>query len=93
MLLNKVDFAVPASQVRGTRDNILQQFAERAQYSGLGADYFEKNSEKILKDAEESATRQVRLWYIIDAIAQAENIAEGDDRGKKVIDFILANTK
>ena len=88
-LLKDADFAVPASQVRGTRDNILEQFAQRAQYSGLGADYFEKNSEKILKDAEESATRQVRLWYIIDAIAKAENIPEGDDRAKKVIDLLV----
>lgn len=93
LLLKKVDFDVPSAQVRSTRDNILQQFAERAQYSGLGADYFEKNSEKILKDAEESATRQVRLWYIIDAIGKAENIPEGDDRGKKVMDLILANAK
>lgn len=88
-LLKGADFAVPSTQVRGTRDNILEQFAQRAQYSGLGADYFEKNSEKILKDAEESATRQVRLWYIIDAIAKAENIPEGDDRAKKVIDLLV----
>ena len=93
MLLKKVDFDVPSTQVRGTRDGILQQFAERAQYSGLGADYFEKNSEKILKDAEESATKQVRLWYLIDAIAKAENIPEGDDRGKKVMELILSNAK
>lgn len=93
ILLKKVDFQVPASQVRGVRDRILNQFAERAQYSGLGADYFEKNSEKILKDAEDSATNQVRLWYIIDAIGEAENIPAGDDRGKKVIDLILANAK
>lgn len=93
MLLKKVDFDVPSAQVRSTRDNILQQFAERAQYSGMGAEYFEKNSEKILKDAEDRAIRQVRLWYIIDAIAKAENIPEGDDRGKKVMDLILANAK
>ena len=93
LLLKKADFDVPSTQVRAARDGLLRQFAERAQYSGLGADYFEKNSEKILKDAEESATRQVRLWYVIDAIAKAENIPEGDDRGKKVMEFVLANTK
>ena len=93
-LLKKADFDVPESQVRRAMDGILHQLAERAQYSGLPADYFEKNRDQILKDAEENGTKQVRLWYIIDAIAKAENIeAKDEERGKKVLDFILANAK
>ncbi|MDY3228871.1 MAG: trigger factor [Kiritimatiellia bacterium] len=93
-LLKKADFDVPQSQVRRAMDGILHQLAERAQYSGLPADYFEKNREQILKDAEENGTKQVRLWYLIDAIAKAENIeAKDEERGKKVLDFILANAK
>ena len=93
-LLKKADFDVPESQVRRAMDGILHQLAERAQYSGLPADYFEKNRDQILKDAEENGTKQVRLWYLIDAIAKAENIeAKDEERGKKVLDFILANAK
>ena len=93
-LLKKADFDVPQSQVRRAMDGILHQLAERAQYSGLPADYFEKNRDQILKDAEEHGTKQVRLWYLIDAIAKAENIeAKDEERGKKVLDFILANAK
>ena len=93
-LLKKADFDVPESQVRRAMDGYLQQLAERAQYSGISADYFEKNRDKILKDAEATATRQVRLWYVIDAIAKAENIeAKDEEKGKKVIDFVLANVK
>ena len=56
--------------------------------------YFEKNRDKILKDAEDAATKQVRLWYVLEAIAKAENIeAKDEERGKKVIDFVLANVK
>ena len=94
LLLRKADFDVPPSQVRRATDGYLSQLAERAQYSGLNAEYFEKNRDKILKDAEESATKQVRLWYVIDAIAREEKIeAKDDERGKKVIDFVLANAK
>ncbi len=94
MLMKKVDFDVPQSQVRSAMDGVLSQFAQRAQYSGLDADYFEKNRDKILKDAEETAEKQVRIWYVFDAIAKAENIeAKDDEKGKKVIDFILANAK
>jgi hypothetical protein len=36
----------------------------------------------------------VRLWYVIDAIAEAEKLeAKDDEKGKKVIEFILANAK
>ena len=94
MLMKKVDFDVPQSQVRHAMDGVLNEYAQRAQYSGLPADYFEKNRDKILKDAEEAATKQVRIWYVFDAIAKAENIeAKDEERAKKVIDFILANAK
>lgn len=94
LLLKKADFDVPASQVRRAMDGYLHEFAQRAQYSGLNAEYFEKNRDQILKDAETAATRQVRLWYIIEAIADAEKIeAKDDEKGKKVIDFVLANVK
>ena len=75
-------------------DRYLQDLAQRAQYSGLDASYFEKNADKIRKDAEENATKQVRVWYLIDAIAREEKIeAKDEERGKKVIDFVLANAK
>ena len=94
LLLKKSDFDVPGSQVQRVKDGILAELSERAKYSGLGADYFEQNREKIDEDATKSAVNQVRLWYIIDAIAAAEKIeAKDNERGKKVIEFLLANTK
>ena len=94
LLMKKVDFDVPESQVRRAMDGYLQELAQRAQYSGLDAGYFEKNRDKILKDAEETASRQVRLWYVIEAIAKAEKIeANDEERGKKVMEFVLANAK
>ena len=94
LLLKKSDFDVPGSQVQRVKDGILAELAERAKYSGLGADYFEQNREKIDEDATKSAVNQVRLWYIIDAIAAAEKIeAKDNERGKKVVEFLLANTK
>ena len=94
LLLKKADFDVPASQVRQQMDRTLGEFAQRAQYSGLSPEYFEQNRDKILKDAEDAATKQVRLWYIIEAIAKAEKIeAKPEEMGKKVIEYILANAK
>jgi len=94
LLMKKVDFDVPPTQVRRAMDNYLQELAQRAQYSGLSAEYFEKNRDQILKDAEAAAERQVRLWYVISAIAKEEKIeAKDDELGKKVVEFILQNAK
>ena len=94
LLLKKVDFDVPETQVRRAMDGYLQELAQRAQYSGLDASYFEQNRDKIMKDAEEAATRQVRLWYVLDEIVKAEQIeAKDEEKGKKAIEFVLANAK
>ena len=94
LLLKKADFDVPETQLRNATDSMLGQYAERAQYSGLGADYFEKNRDKIKADAEAAALRQVRLWYVIEAIAKAEGLdPKAGDVGKKVIELVLANAK
>ena len=93
-ILKKADFDVPESMVRRGMDSYLEQLEQRAQYAGLSADYIKENQEKILADAREYATKQVRMWYIIDEIAKAEKIeAKDDERGAKVLEFVLANAK
>ena len=74
LLLKKADFAVPPSLVKRQMQNYIQELAQRAQYQGLPADYIEKNREEILKTAEETGTRQVRLSYILLGIAAEEKI-------------------
>lgn len=94
LLMKKVDFDVPESQIEAQTQRYLADLLERAKYMGLTAEYFEKNREQILKDANENAERQVRLWYVIDAIAKEEKMeAKEEDVGRKVIDLILANAK
>lgn len=93
LLLKKADFDVPGSVVERAADAWLEDFAKRAKYAGLDDGYFAKNREKILKDAEEHAEKQVRLFYLLDAIAKAENIASGEDANKKALDLVIANAK
>lgn len=78
LLLKKADFAVPPSLVQRQIQSYLQDLAQRAQYSGMSADYIEQNRDKILADAEANAVRQVRLSYILLGIAKAENIEVTD---------------
>ncbi len=73
-LLKKADFDVPPSLVRQQTQNALEELAQRAQYSGLPADYFEKNRDQIIADATNSAYRRVRLTYILLGIAKEEGL-------------------
>lgn len=79
LLLKKADFGVPPCLVRQQTERFLRDFAQRAQYSGLPADYFEKNRDSILADADNNAVRQVRISYILAAIADKEDIKIGEE--------------
>ena len=90
LLLKKADFDVPASLVRRQTQNYLQDLAQRAQYAGLSADYIEQNRDSILADAENHATKQVRLSYILEGIAKEENLELSDDEIEKAMEKIAA---
>jgi len=90
LLLKKADFDVPPSLVQRQIQSYLQDLAQRAQYSGMSADYIEKNRDKILADAETSAIRQVRLSYILLGIAKAEGLEASDDDVKAALEKMAA---
>ena len=94
LLMRKVDFAVPKCQVYGALDGVLEEFKQRAMISGVDPAQLEQNKDKIREDAEKAAEQRVRLWYVLDAIAEAEKIeAKDEEKGRKVLEFILANAK
>jgi len=101
LLLKKSDFDVPPALVRRQTEVYLTDLARRAQYTGLTAEYFEKNRDKILADAEDHAKKQVRLSYILDRIATEEKIESTEtdeqkkqqDRAEKALDRVLAEAK
>ncbi|MBP5791725.1 MAG: trigger factor [Kiritimatiellae bacterium] len=95
MLLKKVDFDVPSSMYSKVGQELLNQYIERARQAGLDDEYIKKNHAKIMEEVKESALRQIRLWFVFEAIAKAENIEvkEGENIGTKVVDLVLANSK
>ena len=90
LLLKKCDFDVPASLVRRQTAAYLKDLEQRAQYAGLSGDYIEQNRDKILADAENHAVQQVRLGYVREEIAKAENIEIAEDDIEKGLERIAA---
>ena len=79
LLLKKADFDVPPSLVRRQTQSTLEELAQRAQYSGLPADYFQQNRDQILAEATNSAIRRVRLSYILLGIAKEEGLEVSEE--------------
>ncbi len=90
LLLKKCDFDVPASLVRRQTAAYLRDLEQRAQYAGLSGDYIDQNRDKILADAENHAVQQVRLGYVLEAIAKTENIEITEDDIEKGLERIAA---
>ena len=90
LLLKKCDFDVPASLVRRQTQAYLRDLEQRAQYAGVSGDYIDQNRDKILADAENHAVQQVRLGYVLEAIAKAENIEISEDDITKGLERIAS---
>ena len=86
----------------GFTDRVLDQQLRQAIGKGLDAAFSVLMPDTYIglpgfvldEDAEAAATKQVRLWYVLEEIAKAEKIeAKDEEKGKKVIEFVLANAK
>ena len=92
LLLAKSDFDVPPSLVRRQTQSTLEELAQRAQYSGLPADYFQQNRDQILADATNTAIRRVRLSYILLGIAKEEGLEITEDDVMAGLEKMAAST-
>ena len=92
LLLAKSDFDVPPSLVRRQTQTTLEELAQRAQYSGLPADYFQQNRDQILADATNTAIRRVRLSYILLGIAKEEGLEITEDDVMAGLEKMAAST-
>ena len=92
LLLAKSDFDVPPSLVRRQTQTTLEELAQRAQYSGLPADYFQQNRDQILAEATNSAIRRVRLTYILLGIAKEEGLEVSEDDVMAGLEKMAAST-
>lgn len=73
-LLKKADFDLPESEVADEVNVTLDRMLSEARYRGLTREDLEQNRAQILESASTAAKRQLRLRYILEAIAEAESI-------------------
>ncbi len=87
-LLKKSEFDLPESQVSEEINATLDRMMNEAQYRGLTREDLEKNREAIIENATGSAKRQLRLRYILGAIAEKENITLTEDEVEQKLEVL-----
>ncbi|MBV9080959.1 MAG: trigger factor, partial [Elusimicrobia bacterium] len=78
-LLEGNTFAVPASMVQRQAEYLVNRQKERMGQQGLSKEDIDKLVERMKPDAQKQAEREVRLAYVLDAVAEAEKIEASED--------------
>jgi len=84
-LLKETVMELPQSLVDEETDKSVQDIVYRSVSRGVDRSEITANKESILQAASNSAKDKVKLTYILEAIADKENIAVSDDEVREVI--------
>lgn len=90
-LLKKAKLTTPVSMVKKQLARRLEDIHRRLASQGLSADEITKKEEEIRTQLEESVEKDVRIYLILDKIAELENIPvkEEENLAVKVMEFLL----
>jgi FKBP-type peptidyl-prolyl cis-trans isomerase (trigger factor) len=94
-VLKKAKLSVPESMVKKQMDRRFQDAVQRLRQQGLKDEDIKKQEEEIRKNLREPVEKDVKVFLILDKIAQMENITvqENEQMPMKVIEFLLKEAK
>ena len=90
-LLKNSSFELPESSVRKQLDYMVKDAKMRLSYQGMKKEDVEAKDKELREQLKEEAKKAVRIYFILDKIAQLENleVKEEDQLSKKVMEFLL----
>jgi FKBP-type peptidyl-prolyl cis-trans isomerase (trigger factor) len=88
-LLKGVEFSLPQSMVKRQQEDMLRQAKLDLALKGIQREKIEGQQEKMLKDLEPEAKRQVKVYLILSSIAKRENIPVDEHMPRKTMEFLL----
>lgn len=92
-LLAENEFPVPPSMVKRQTEYLLNRQRERITGQGVPAAEADKAVEGMTADATKEAEREVRLAYVLNAVAEAENVTVSDEEISAKIVSILERSQ
>ncbi|MCK5013720.1 MAG: hypothetical protein KAS66_07860 [Candidatus Omnitrophica bacterium] len=94
-LLKKAKLAVPQTLVRKQIEHRIEEEKKRVKDQGLSAEEMNKKEEEMRKELRNPVERDVKVYLILDKIAQVENIEvkEGGNLPAKTMELLLKEAK
>lgn len=92
-LSEKLDFELPAEVVEREAQNRANDLAMRAARQGMAEDDILKHQDEILNTASQQARQNVRLSFILEQIAQKENLEVSDAQLSIALSNMAARSK
>jgi FKBP-type peptidyl-prolyl cis-trans isomerase (trigger factor) len=91
-LLSKCTFDLPESIVEDQKQRLVHHQTQMLAQRGIARDDVQKHYDEIAKKAESVAVEQVKLYYIMETIAQNEGLKYNQNNlPEVVVGFILSN--
>lgn len=78
-LRSAVEFPLPESRLEQETQSIMREIITQNMRQGVGEEEFEKHKEEIFQNARQSAEKRVKLEFILQKVAAAEEIAVQDE--------------
>ncbi len=94
-LLAKVSFGVPEASINKQLEHVVKDAKMRLSWQGIKKEEIEAKDEELRKGLKEAAEKDVKTYFILEKIAELENIkAEKDEQLlKSVMEFLLKEAK
>lgn len=89
-LLEQIPLALPEELSKRHADRLLQKQVVNLQYRGMPVEEIEKQAEAIRGSSTEQASRELKLTFILDAIAKKEAVEVTDAEVDARVRFIAA---
>jgi FKBP-type peptidyl-prolyl cis-trans isomerase (trigger factor) len=84
-----MDFRVPESLVARQLEEMLKQAKVDLALKGVPREKIAEREKEMVKELEQQARSQVKIYLILSEIAKKENIAQDDHMPRNVIEFLL----
>jgi len=92
-LIKSVSFEAPSSMVDAEAAHMLRDAQQRLQYMGYKVDDIQKEEAAMKDKFRDEATKRVKAYFILDKIAQAENLSASQEEINKRIDLMATRAK
>lgn len=90
-LIKKAKVEAPESLVKKQLDRRIHDIKHRMSHQGLPQEEIDKRCHEMKKDLQDAAQKDVKLYLILDKIAEMEGMAidENENLGAKVMEFLM----